>query len=149
MTAVPVLTARAAVDSDRAALWTLYQQAMRAHIEQIWGWNEVWQQDYFDNAWSGAATYVIEIDGVFGGYYQLEQREQQTYLCMLILAPHFRSQGFGARMLARLREASAAKGCGLRLRVFKVNSAAKRFYLREGWSVVGEDEAGYFMEPGI
>ena len=35
----------------------------------------------------------------------------------------------------------------MRLRVFKVNQAAQRFYAREGWLVESSDEVAIFMRP--
>lgn len=39
---------RSATPDDRDVLYQIYAATMKAHIEQIWGWDEGWQQTDFD-----------------------------------------------------------------------------------------------------
>ncbi|MES2070247.1 MAG: GNAT family N-acetyltransferase [Pseudomonadota bacterium] len=139
------MTTRLARPEDRAAIWTLYQNAMRQHIESIWGWDEDWQTADFDKAFSTSATYVVERDSEFSGYIQLDMKEGENYLRMIALTPRLRSKGIGASLLAEILQLSQQAGCRLRLRVFRVNGLAKRFYEREGWQVEAEDDAFFLM----
>jgi ribosomal protein S18 acetylase RimI-like enzyme len=140
-----MITTRIAHAGDRAAIWMLYQSAMRQHIEAIWGWDEDWQVADFEKAFSTSATYVVETDSEFSGYVQLDINEDDSYLRMLILMPAVRSMGIGASLLAEIQRLNRQAGRKLRLRVFRVNDAAKRFYEREGWRVEAEDDAGFLM----
>ena len=131
---------RLAQPGDRDAIWTLYQAAMRPHIERIWGWDEQWQIADFDKAFSTAASYVVAVRGEFAGYFQLDLNAEDIYLRMLVLAPRFQCRGIGARLLADIVHMSVQSRRRLTLRVFRVNDAARRFYEREGWELESEDD---------
>jgi ribosomal protein S18 acetylase RimI-like enzyme len=64
---------------------------------------------------------------------------------MLVLMPHVRSQGIGAKLVAEINRLSHQAGYRLGLRVFRTNGAAKRFYEREGWRVETEDDTFFVM----
>jgi ribosomal protein S18 acetylase RimI-like enzyme len=142
------LLTRAALAGDKPQVWRLYEEALRQHIETIWGWDPAWQQDYFDKAFVRLSTRVVEVDGCFAGYVQVDTGSQEDYLSMLILHPGARSQGLGARLLSAIQSDSPREGRGLYLRVFRTNAAARRFYEREGWAVVADEGDFLVMRPG-
>jgi ribosomal protein S18 acetylase RimI-like enzyme len=139
------IAVRIAIKEDRAAIWNLYESAMKSHIESIWGWDEAWQIADFERAFSAASTFVVEMDAQFVGYFQLDLGAREVYLRMIILGPDARSRRIGATLLAQINSVSQRAGHTLRLRVFRVNVAARRFYEREGWRVNGEDEVAFSM----
>ena len=142
------LVTRAALAGDKPQVWRLYEEALRHHIETIWGWDTAWQEEYFDKAFTRLSTRVVEVDGCFAGYVQVETGSEEDYLSMLILHPDARGHGLGARLLAAIRSDSRREGRGLYLRVFRTNAAARRFYEREGWAVVGDEGDFLVMRPG-
>ena len=143
------ISTRPAQDSDKPGIWHLYEHALRHHIEAIWGWDDAWQADYFDQAFTTLTTRVVEVDGKFAGYLQVDAGEVDDYLSMLVLAPAYRSLGVGAQLLSEIRADSRRKGRGLYLRVFRTNGAAKRFYEREGWTLVANEGDFLVMRPGL
>lgn len=134
------IVARPAVPDEMPVLRRLYEQAMKAYIETIWGWDRDWQDQDFATAYTTSASYVIELDSILSGYFQVDPDEDRDYLRMLILKPEARSLGVGAKVLAEILNISRGSGRRLELRVFRINTAARRFYEREGWVVSGEDE---------
>ena len=112
---------------------------MKHHIDAIWGWDRDWQVTYFDKAFSTTTTCIVEIDGAFSGYVQLDLGPAENYLGMIILAPECRSLGIGAKLLADILRVSRRERRNLYLRVFRTNMAAKRFYEREGWFVAADE----------
>lgn len=143
---LPVST-RPARDSDKAIICQLYEEALRHHIETIWGWDEPWQRAYFDKAYAGLSTQVVEVDGDFAGYLQVDAGPEEDYLSMLVLRPAFRTLGVGARLLTAIQAASRRAGRGVYLRVFRTNMSAQRFYEREGWTVVADEGDFLVMRP--
>lgn len=139
------IATRIANADDRASVWTLYQSAMRPHIESIWGWDADWQIADFEKAFSTSATYVVEASSEISGYIQLDINDSEIYLRMIVLTPNVRSRGIGAKLVAEINRLSHQAGHALLLRVFRVNGAAKRFYEREGWRVKAEDDAFFLM----
>ena len=138
------ITTRPAQAGDKSAIWRLYETALRHHIEAIWGWDDAWQKAYFDKAFDASTTRVVEVDGHFAGYVQRDAGEPDDYLSMLVLRPEYRSLGVGARLLSTIQAESRREGRGLYLRVFRTNLGARRFYEREGWSVVA-DEGNFLL----
>lgn len=141
------ISTRAALAAEKLAIWRLYESALRHHIEEIWGWDAAWQTADFDKAFSTSSTYIVEVDGKFAGYVQLDLGAVENYLRMIILQPGFRSSGIGARLLAQIVRVGRQHGRDLRLRVFRTNAAAKRFYQREGWFVAADDGDFLQMKP--
>ena len=139
------ISIRAALIDEKPAIWRLYESAMKQHIEAIWGWDAAWQIADFDQAFSASSTYIVEVDGEFSGYVQLDLGTVENYLRMIVLLPEFRSLGIGARLLAEILRVSRHGGRNLRLRVFRTNVAAKRFYEREGWLVAADDGDFFVM----
>lgn len=141
------IASRLAQPADQATIWQLYQQAMRSHIDAIWGWDDRWQEDDFAKAIASCWTYVVEVDGACCGYLQLEVGKDAgtIHVRMLVLAAPARSRGIGARLLAAITALGRQAGYTLQLRVFRINGAARRFYERAGWQVIEEEPAFYLM----
>lgn len=139
------IAARAALPQDRDAIRQLYEQAMRDHIETLWGWEQSWQDNDFNNAFQSSLTYVLESGATLLGYFQIDQNEKHDHLRMLILKPSARSEGVGAKVLSQILEITHDNGKTLLLRVFKSNVNAKRFYEREGWAVLAEEDSFFLM----
>lgn len=133
------ISIRPALDSDKPGIWRLYEEALRHHIEAIWGWDDAWQTNYFDQAFLSLQTRVVEVDGQFAGYVQVDAGEAEDYLSMLVLAPAYCSLGVGAQLLSTIQAESRSKQRGLYLRVFRTNNSARRFYERRGWAVVVDE----------
>ena len=139
------ITARPALSEDRDAIRHLYEQTMREYIEAIWGWDQSWQDKDFASALQTSLTFVLESDATLLGYFQIDQDASHDYLRMLILKPAARYAGIGAKVLSRILQVAHDNGKALKLRVFKSNGGAKRFYEREGWTVLAEEEAFFLM----
>ncbi|GGC64490.1 GNAT family N-acetyltransferase [Undibacterium terreum] len=142
------ISTRLTVAEDKLMMWALYESAMKPYIEAIWGWDQAWQDADFEKGFASSANYVVEADGVFSGYVQLDEGGDENYLRMLILAPSLRSKKVGALLLGEFLNRSREAGRDMRLRVFRINSGAKRFYEREGWQVASEDEVFFLMRCG-
>ena len=142
------ISTRLALADEKPEIWRLYESGMRHHIEEIWGWDEEWQITDFDKAFSTASTYIVEVDGRFAGYLQLDLGAVEHYLRMIVLLSGCRSSGIGARLLAELVRVSARQGRKLHLRVFRTNAAARRFYEREGWFVAADNGDFLLMNHG-
>jgi ribosomal protein S18 acetylase RimI-like enzyme len=138
------ISTRTARADDKPAMWRLYESEMKQHIEAIWGWDAAWQITDFDKAFAASSTCIVEVDGRFSGYVQLDLGTVENYLRMIVLLPECRSLGIGARLLAEILRVSRHAGRNLYLRVFRTNVTAKRFYEREGW-LVAADEGDFFL----
>lgn len=145
------VSARLARSRDRFLLRQCYEDGMKTYIDKIWGWDPAWQDKDFRKGLESSETYVLERNGnVLIGYFQLNNDNRQNdYLRMLILKPEVQSLGIGTKILSEIRQNAQNRGKTLQLRVFKINSGAQRFYERNGWSVVGDDDPYLVMENAL
>ena len=129
------LHTRVADDGDRAAIRALYEQALRGHIETIWGWDPAGQQANFDQAYTTMATLVVEQDGAMRGYIQLNLQAPEVYLSMLVLSPDCARRASARRCCVRScsgpTQQGAPCGCGC-----SRSTRRRSGFMREkaGWS---------------
>lgn len=128
-------------------LWFTYQNAMKHHIERIWGWDESWQINDFNNNIKAFETDLITVDTEFAGYVQYKENENNIYINMLILEPAFQGQSLGPEVLQKLLSDSGKKE--IELKCFKVNDRAFQFYQSQGFKVIADDENFYTLRLKI
>jgi hypothetical protein len=73
------ITTRLATTADRLLMYSLYKEAMKGYIERIWGWDEPWQKNDFENALKSASSYIVESNSNFAGYFQ-DQHGRKAFL---------------------------------------------------------------------
>lgn len=129
---------RQAVEQDREALYALHGLTLRKHIAAIWGWDETWQRNHFDEHFAPEQIAVIVVGERTVGYTRVEERNEVTYLFMLTVHPDQQNKGIGRRVMERLTEKADKQAKDTALQVFKINTDARRFYERLGFQVVGE-----------
>jgi len=134
-------------DKDKYFFWKAYKDAMGAHIEQIWGWNEDWQLKDFSTRWQQCDNQLICSGGQPIGYVQTKDSEQEHYLMMFIVLPAFRGAGVGEQVLNMLRKNTNKPQFGLR--VFRSNTRALQLYIRLGLSIVTEEDDFYYLQQQL
>ena len=80
-------------DQDKCWLFTLYKTSMYDHIEKIWGWNETWQKNEFENGIKKYDTQILTFNNIDVGYIQTGIIENSLYLWMMILKKDEGSNG--------------------------------------------------------
>ena len=81
------------------------------------------------------------------GRFWIGRTPEQIRLLDIAILPEFQNQGVGAALLKSLLAESEAAGVPLRHMVFKMNTAALRFYERFGFSPI-EDVGAYIHMEG-
>lgn len=122
--------------------WQHYQNAMQPHIEQIWGWDEQWQQQDFESRWQSCENQLIIHNGENIGYIQTQDLADELYIMMLIVLPEYRSMGIGKEAIDLLQQAQSKT---LGLRVFKTNDRGLQFYQSNGFTVSSEEECFFYL----
>jgi len=89
--------------------------------------------DRFSEQWPDLRVLELAGEGIAGGRLAGFHEVRGGKLDMLFLHPDFIGQGFGASLLADAERQGAT-----RLDCFRDNHAARRFYERRGWRMVGE-----------
>ena len=140
------ITFPAISDEDSPYIWKLYCEAMRGHIERIWGWDETWQLVDFEKRLKLLDTVIVVCGSSNVGYLQLSVNESTVYINMIVLDSKSRSKGLGSAVIAELNSLHPRKA--IELRCFKVNTKACDFYTREGFAIIDIEENSYLMRKG-
>jgi GNAT superfamily N-acetyltransferase len=137
---------RPATRDDLELTYEITRDAMRPYVEATWGeWNEEDQLQKHRASFEPSTIRLVLVGGREAGLLSTEQEPQHLWLVKLYLLATFRNQGLGSALLGKVIAEAEELQKPLRLRVLRANISAKRFYLRHGFAVVGEEPERYFM----
>ena len=128
-------------EANKSYLWHTYVEAMKPHIEKMWGWDTAWQENNFEQSLIEYDTSILKNSSERIGYLQVKYNSENTFISMIILEPNHRSEGLGSKILKKLQSVHPEKP--LTLRCFQVNQSAYDFYIRSGFEVLNTDD--YFI----
>jgi ribosomal protein S18 acetylase RimI-like enzyme len=117
---------RSATRGDRDFLLALHHATLRDSVEPVWGWDEAFQERFFDERFDPAACEIVQVDGVDAGLLAVERREEEVFVASVQIAPEFQGQGVGSSILRSLIAAAHAAGKPLALQVRKSNPRATK-----------------------
>lgn len=137
---------RPADHSDLPTLFAIHRSVFRAHIEQLWGWDDAWQRQNFAAECAAAVTSVVEVGGQTIGYLQVAEQHSHIHVQNIALSADHQGQGIGSQLLRELQSQAAARHLPLRLGAFRTNTAALRLYQRLGFRQTGETRTHTEME---
>ncbi len=140
-----MVSLRQAINNDYNFLYQLHAAAMREYIEATWGWQETWQQEYFEKKFDPTNRQIIQKDGQDVGVVIVEQRDQDFYLALIEILPAFQGRGVGTAIVRNIILDAHSAGLPVTLHVLKTNIPAKAWYERLGFSTVQEEEIRYKM----
>lgn len=123
---------------------------MKGYIEDIWGWDQEWQESDFKKHFNPDDITVIRDENRAIGYAQIEDQDNQLYIRMLLLHPDYQRKGIGSHLLKSVIEKARTQSKAVALQVFKTNEQAKKFYEQHGFLAQGEEANSYTMafKPG-
>ena len=130
--------------SDKPFIWETYVKSMKSYIEKIWGWNDSWQENDFEQGFVKYETKVIKLNQSTIGYFQLKQETEFTYISMFVLKPKYQSKGIGKIVLNYLQPKEPSNH--LRLNCFKINKRAYNFYIKCGFKVIKTDNDFIYLQ---
>ncbi|GAB3674350.1 GNAT family N-acetyltransferase [Salinisphaera aquimarina] len=142
----PRLRLRAVRASDYDRVYAWHVAAFKTHIEQIWNWNEDWQQRDFAALFAAVPPRIVIYEGTAVGYIQIQARANDLHLVNIALDEQVRGLGLGGRLIGMLQARAAANDQGVTLKVFKSNSRAEALYSRLGFLRCGQTAAHHRMQ---
>jgi ribosomal protein S18 acetylase RimI-like enzyme len=136
---------RKASEADFDFLFELHRQALGPYVEQTWGWDEVWQRDYFKEHFMSRPCEVIELQGERIGCMRVEDQEEFVLLDYIAIMPAHQRIGLGTHLVRTVLKRAVDRGVPARLKVLRVNPA-KTLYERLGFETIGADQYRFYME---
>ncbi|RFM28992.1 GNAT family N-acetyltransferase [Deminuibacter soli] len=137
--ATPFTLRQAAGESDSTFLYELKKQVLRGYVEKIWGWDEAVQLQYHAANYHPELTSIIMVNGNNAGTVEIDNREQELFICSLYLLPQYQNQGIGSAVITQCMEQAKQQGKRLSLEVLLSNTRARELYLRLGFTAMPQD----------
>lgn len=133
---------------DFDALLALRIAAMRPSLEAMGRFDPQRARERFASQFEPAAMRWVLADGERIGLLTLRRDTDPWHLRHMYLAPGWEGRGIGTWVLEQAKREAAAAGCSIELEALR-QSPANRFYQREGFRLVSEQELDlrYRWEP--
>jgi len=132
-------------ESDHNEAFLLYKAALKAVIEDAFGWNEDFQKDRFRDKYEPSWLYWIEANSQRVGYVCFFETPSELHVSLLIIFDDFRNKMYGRNIMETLQQRAFQKSLKVTLSSFKNNTGAIRFYKTMGYDIVAEDAYFYDM----
>lgn len=141
----PMLTPANAADAE--ALVAIRIEAMRESLERIGRFDAARARERFVSGFAPEHTRWIEVGSERVGFVVVKPVDGGLMLDHLYLRPVHQGRGIGAAVLARVFHDADAAQLALRVGALR-ESAANRFYLRHGFTLVEQAEFdNYYVRP--
>jgi len=138
---------RDACGADAAFAFEVIERTMRPHAIATWGaWPESEARTAATADACAARSQVIESDGMQAGLLRVDVTATHVQIEQLFLLPEHQRQGIGEHVLGLVLSRARSLGLPVRLRVLRVNEAARRFYARHGFVPIGKTSERLFLE---
>lgn len=139
------VTLRQATEADYDFLYHLIVACLKEYIAATWGWDDVFQENYFASRFNPENTSVLVVEGRDVGQLTLEEKDNSIVLSQICVLPRYQGQGLGTEVIQGVLAKAEIRNCPVRLRVLKVNPA-RRLYERLGFVVFGETPTHYLLQ---
>jgi len=123
------------VEADRTFFIEVHHQAYRETIENMFGWDEAFQDIMASKSFDEGGHHSILKENQKIGVIGWELRPDYFWLKNLFILPDYQNQGFGTLILETCIQKAKASVKELRLQTLKANLRAKALYERHGFKV--------------
>jgi GNAT superfamily N-acetyltransferase len=135
---------RQAQEQDADFLYALHVATMKEYVDQIWGWDDAFQEALFRKNADPGEIQIITLHGTDMGMISVEERKDDIFLRVLEIHPLHQRQGLGTSIIRGIIADAARQRKPVTLRVLKVNPA-KKLYERLGFRIIEETPTHYIM----
>jgi len=132
-------------EKDYDFIYNLKKNAYMKYVDEIWGWNEENQKEYFKKFIDTYKNniYIIQINGIDIGFYNDEILKNGDYeVGNICIIPEYQGKGIGTKILKDILEINKDKN--IHIQYFKQNPVGN-LYARLGFIPNGETDYHYQM----
>ena len=148
MTMFSGISYRSALENDLDFLYSLHVATMREYVDQVWGWDDVYQESLFQKNYIPANIQIITSDGKDIGMLSIEERENDIFLRTIEIHPNLQRKGSATTIIKNILAKGLQKNKPVFLQVLKVNPA-RQLYERLGFAIIEETNTHYKMQTSI
>lgn len=125
--------------------YQLYRESLFEFIDQVFGWNEAFQQQRFRSSYSiDSLRWLTDVNSQRIGVLSFLNKDQSLHLSLLLLYQAHLGLGLGSLVMKKLEGLATANGHKITLSTFRENKGAVAFYQKLGYQIDKQDE--YFYE---
>lgn len=140
---------REAKNSDLEITYQIKTNSMKLYVEKIWDWNEPYQREIHKQKFVPSETKIIQYNQQTVGYVALKETERKICIKNLLIKSEFQSLGIGKEVMKKIIEKADSNMKLIRLRVFKINTRAQKFYYNLGFTKHRETEYHFELEKNL
>jgi ribosomal protein S18 acetylase RimI-like enzyme len=133
----------------KKSLFNIHETCFRHHIEEIWGWDDMWQWDYFCKEWDQAKWRVILDENKIIGYLCWTIEPDHLYLKNISFIPEYQGRGLGKIAMAFIEDIATKNKLPINLSTMRTNNRVQKFYKNRGYQVTKIVETGIRMTKAI
>ena len=122
--------------------------AMKPSLEALGRYDVNRVRNRFLDTFLISDTFKIMMNNELVGFYVLRDKRDHFYLDHLYIHPNFQNLKLGKRVLNIIIEKAKERGISIRLGALR-NSPSNRFYLKNGFLKIAEDEFDIYYEYQI
>lgn len=137
---------REARTEDKKEIYELFTASIYPYVEEIWGWDEEFQKNDFADSFASIEQYkVIEVEGRFAGFIQINEEGNVLNLAEIHLLPEMQGKGIGGSIIQSVINAASDRKMEAQIGVFKRNQRAYELYQRLGFEKICETDTHYIL----
>lgn len=141
-----MISLQPATADDETYLYNLHRATMRDLVEQVWGWDEPMQQEFFREHIAAGNHFLIQLKDENVGTVQYHDEADHLFIGNIEIDPDRQGEGIGTVVMQQLIKRAHTENKPVRLQVLKINTSACRLYQRLGFDFDGESETHFHMK---
>lgn len=140
------LSFRKAHTSDSEFVFTVKKAAFREYVEQVWGWDDVYQKELHNRRFDSQDLRIIQFHGTDVGFLSTSSTPDTLKVNQLFILPEYQGKGIGSACMMRIVDNARLEGKSVALQALQVNTRGTAFYQRLGFLIVGESSTHLQMK---
>ena len=140
------LKVRKAQATDSEFVFAVKEAAFREYVEQIWGWDDIYQRDLHNRRFASQDLRIIQFRGTDVGFLSTSNTSDTLKVDQLYILPEYQGRGVGAACMKRIINDANLEQKPVTLQVLKINTRATAFYQRLGFTIVDENSTHFQMK---
>ena len=140
------LSLRKARASDSEFIFTVKKAAYREYVEQVWGWDDDYQQERHNKEFASYDFHIIQFRETNVGFFITSSTSDTLKVNQIFILPEYQGRGIGSACMTRIIDDANLEQKFVVLQVLKVNTRGITFYQRLGFTIVGESTTHFQME---
>ena len=140
------LKVRKAQATDSEFVFAVKKAAFREYVEQIWGWDDIYQRDLHNRRFASQDLRIIQFHGTDVGFLSTSNTSDTFKINQLYILPEYQGRRIGAACMRHIIDDVNLEQKPVTLQVLKINTRATAFYQRLGFTIVEENSTHFQMK---